>query len=97
MLDSVFRSHGIEVALGATASGWELTLKLVELGFGVAVVNACCRVPRGLVVRLFRELPTVRYVAFTRPRPRAAAVDRLRSLLVKKDAWRERGRAVTGA
>jgi hypothetical protein len=61
ILDAAFRIHDTRVVLGATASGWELTLKLVELGFGIAIVNGCCRVTRGLVARPLRALPTVHY------------------------------------
>jgi DNA-binding transcriptional LysR family regulator len=89
-LDAAFRAHGMEVTLGATATGWELTLKLVELGFGIAIVNGCCRIPRGLLARPVRELPAVRYVAFTRRRPAAGAVGLLQHLLARKDAWRGR-------
>ncbi len=94
MLDAAFGAHGIVVALGATATGWELTSKLVELGFGVAVINACCRVPAGLVTRAIRDLPAVRYAAFTRRRPRAQAAELVRLLVSKGDAWRERARPV---
>jgi DNA-binding transcriptional LysR family regulator len=95
MLDAAFRAHGTEVALGATATGWELTLKLVELGFGIAIVNACCRVTRGLVTRPIRDLPAVRYTAFTRRRPREQVAELVRLLLSKGDAWRERAHSVT--
>jgi hypothetical protein len=88
MLESAFRAGGVGVTVGAIAGGWELTLKLVTLGFGLAVVNSCCRIPQGLVSRPIRELPAVRYVAFTRPRPREDAARLLRSLVEQGDTWR---------
>jgi DNA-binding transcriptional LysR family regulator len=90
MLESAFRAGGVGVTVGAVAGGWELSLKLVALGFGLAVVNGCCRVPRGLVTRPLRELPAVRYVAFARPRPREDAERLLRLLVAEGEAWRER-------
>jgi DNA-binding transcriptional LysR family regulator len=90
MLENALRVAGANVTLGAVAGGWELTLKLVELGFGMAVVNGCCDVPRGLVTRPLRELPSVRYVAFTRPRPRDDAERLLRLLVAEGEAWRGR-------
>jgi DNA-binding transcriptional LysR family regulator len=90
MLDAALRSRKVDVEVGAVARGWELTVKLVELGFGIAVVNGCCRTPRGLVTRSLRDLPAVRYVAFTRGRPREEAEELVRCLVAKGDAWRSR-------
>jgi DNA-binding transcriptional LysR family regulator len=93
MIENALHARGVSVTLGAVAGGWELAMKLVELGFGLAVVNGSCRTPRGLVTRPLRELPTVRYVAFTRPRPRADAERLLRLLVAEGEAWRGRGTA----
>lgn len=90
MIEAAARSAGIRVGLGAVAPGWELAVKLVELGFGIAIVNGCCRVPRGLVKRPVRGLPVVRYVAFTRPRVREDAAELVRVLAAKGEAWRQR-------
>jgi DNA-binding transcriptional LysR family regulator len=62
---------GIDVRIGAIASGWDVVLRLVQLGVGIAVLNGNVPVPRGLLARPLDELPVVRYFAFTRPRPRA--------------------------
>jgi DNA-binding transcriptional LysR family regulator len=51
MLEAAARSASVQFAIGAVARGWELAVKLVELEFGIAIVNGCCRVPRGLVKR----------------------------------------------
>ncbi|MBX3192889.1 MAG: LysR family transcriptional regulator [Labilithrix sp.] len=72
-LDAAFAARGVKVNAGALATGWELVLRLVELGAGVAVVNGSVRVPRELVSKPLRELPRIRYVALTRRRPRADA------------------------
>jgi LysR family transcriptional regulator, low CO2-responsive transcriptional regulator len=92
MLDAALRSRGVAVEIGSVARGWELTIKLVDLGFGIAAINACCYVPRRLVLRPLPELPRVRYAAFTRSRPRIDAQELVRNLVVKGDAWRERSR-----
>jgi hypothetical protein len=70
-LEAAFRKRGIRLDVGATATGWDVTVRLVELGLGVAVVNASVQVPRGLAKIPLRELPRVRYVAMTRRGPRA--------------------------
>ena len=67
------RERGIEPIVGAVGRGWELTVKLVELGFGLGVVNAFCDVPRALVKRPLPELRSVPYHVFTRPDARANA------------------------
>jgi len=90
MVESALQATGVSVKLGAVAAGWELALKLVELGFGTAIVNACCRMPRGLVTRTLSELPPVRFVAFTRKRPSANAVRLVRTLESEGEAWRRR-------
>jgi hypothetical protein len=80
--------EALAVEIGAVARGWELT-KLVELGFGIAILNGCCRIPRRLAARPLRELPPVCYVVFTRPRPRVDAVALVEELVAKGDAWRQ--------
>lgn len=89
-IEALLRTQRAAPVVGAVARGWELAIKLVELGAGVAIVNACCRLPRGLVARPVRELPRVRYVTFTRPKPRADAAELLRALVRHADAWRRR-------
>ena len=74
---------GIGIRIGATASGWDVVLRLVELGVGIAVVNGTVPIPRALVARPLRELPPVRYWAFTRPRPRADVEALVRSLATR--------------
>ena len=90
MLDAALRGAGVPVAIGATASGWELALKLVDLGFGIAVVNGCCRIPKGLVARPVVELPVVRFFAFTRARARGPVAELVRLLVANGEAWRNR-------
>ena len=43
------------------ADGWPLMLKFVQLGLGVAVVNAICDAPKGVTLRPLAELGTVTY------------------------------------
>ncbi len=52
---------GIDWRVGVAAHGWPLTLHFVSLGLGCAVVNSCCRLPNGVVVRPLPGLPKVRY------------------------------------
>ena len=42
-------------------AGWPLTLQLVALGVGVAIVNDFCRPPRGVAMIAFDGLGTRRY------------------------------------
>jgi DNA-binding transcriptional LysR family regulator len=80
----------IEPTVAAIARGWELAIKFAELGVGLAVVNACCTIPRSLVARPLRGLPKIRYAALTRPRPRADAAELVRALVQHGEAWRTR-------
>lgn len=90
-LDAALASRGVSVTVGAIAVGWELTLRLVELGTGLAIVNASVPVPRGLIARPLTELERVRYVAITRRRPREDAATLAATLASHGDAWRVRG------
>jgi DNA-binding transcriptional LysR family regulator len=88
LLEEAFRAKGISPEIGVVARGWGLTLKLVELGLGMAIVNACCRIPRSLVARPLRELGQVSYVALTRKRPRESATALVQSLVRHGETWR---------
>ena len=89
-LDAILHANGVKIRIGAVARGWELTLKLVEIGLGIAIVNGSCAIPKGLVARPVLGLPPVRYVAFTRPRPSDSAKDLVGALVAHREAWRGR-------
>lgn len=88
MIDATLASRGIEWSPGAQASGWELMVRLVELGAGAAIVNGTCRLPRHVVGRPLPELPKVRYFTFTREDARPEAVTLRKTLAEHGDAWR---------
>ena len=67
----------------------------MKLGLGIAVVNGCCAVPRGLVARRLDELPRLRYETLARrrarhPEPLAAL---LGILADTGDAWSQQAGA----
>jgi DNA-binding transcriptional LysR family regulator len=55
-----------DLRVAAEARGWPLTLRFVQLGLGVAVVNGFCALPDGVVARPLPELVPRRYVAVRR-------------------------------
>jgi LysR family transcriptional regulator, low CO2-responsive transcriptional regulator len=57
---------GIDWQVAVEANGWPLMMRFVELGIGLAIVNAFCRPPEGLVTRPIRGLPKQRYHVFRR-------------------------------
>jgi len=59
-------------------SGWELMLHFARLGIGVAIVNSCCTIPRGLVAKSLPELPGIPYYLVQRERAVSPGVDELR-------------------
>ncbi|MFO7561179.1 MAG: LysR family transcriptional regulator [Enhygromyxa sp.] len=70
-----------DVELAVEISGWPLTLQLVALGVGVAIVNDSCRPPRGVTMLRFEGLGTRRYYVL---RDRRRELDgRARALWVK--------------
>src|SRR5262249_7866789 len=90
LLARALLEQGIDWEVAVEANGWELMIRFVELGVGLAVVNACCRLPAGLCARPIAELPRQRYqVLRRRGAPAGGAADRLARVLVETGAaWR---------
>jgi DNA-binding transcriptional LysR family regulator len=90
---------GVSWEPAVEANGWEPMLHFVALGVGLAIVNACCRLPRGLVARPLAELPRRTYSVLRRRDAGAAgATAELRKLLLAHaDAWRSRPRLAAPA
>jgi LysR family transcriptional regulator, low CO2-responsive transcriptional regulator len=92
MLSALLQSAQIPWEIAVEASGWELMLSLVAMRSGVAVVNACCRLPKGLVAIPISELPSVHYACFhLRGADQHAHVARLKKcLLAHSNDWKAR-------
>ena len=92
MLSQMLQSAGVPWEIAVEANGWELMLQLVRLGMGLAVVNACCRVPAGVTTRLLPELPALQYAVFSRREGVTGTALALRqSLLTHAEAWSSTG------
>lgn len=63
----MLQSAGVDWEIAVEANGWDLMLHFVELNMGLAVVNECCRIPRGLIARPLPELPSIPYHVFGIP------------------------------
>lgn len=61
MVAQALQSAGVQWEIAVEATGWELMMHFVKLGMGVAIVNSCCSVPRGLVFKPLKELPQIHY------------------------------------
>jgi DNA-binding transcriptional LysR family regulator len=89
-LERMLAERNVPWTVAVEASGWELAIHFAGLGLGVAVVNACCRLPRGVVGIPFTGLPTIEYRVV---QARGAAVsDRTRTLITDlvhhANAWK---------
>jgi LysR family transcriptional regulator, low CO2-responsive transcriptional regulator len=92
MISQALQGAGVSWTAEVEADGWELMLHFVRLGLGVAIVNACCRLPAGVVARPMPELPSIQYHIFHTRKPlSAAAGDLKKSLLAAADAWKAGG------
>lgn len=82
LLSRLLQSEGVPWTVAVEAGGWELMIRFVQTGIGLAVVNACCRLPRELKGIPLPELPKLHYHLFrlrdALPNP---AADRLAGLL----------------
>jgi DNA-binding transcriptional LysR family regulator len=87
----MLQSERVEWNVAVEATGWELMLEFVRLGLGMAVVNACCRMPRGVVARPMPELPSLEYFVFHLDKPLSKAAAELKQrLLAFGDSWKKR-------
>lgn len=90
MLSQMLQSAQVHCEVAVEASGWEVMLHLVRLGMGLAVVNACCRIPAGVVARPMPELPALQYLIFSQKEGVSGAASALKkNLLASANAWKE--------
>lgn len=77
-----FAAAGLEPHIAAEATGWPVLLRLAEARVGVALVNAICDIPEGLVAVPFPALDAVDYEVLWRSNARGttrALVDVIRA------------------
>jgi LysR family transcriptional regulator, low CO2-responsive transcriptional regulator len=72
-------SAGVRWEVAVEAVGWPLTLHFVQLGAGLAIVNAICRLPAGVVSRPVPALPSTHY--WLLGKPRTPAMEQLAGLI----------------
>jgi hypothetical protein len=48
--------------VGVEANGWELMLHFVKLGLGCAIVNGSVAIPKPLISKPLKELPSTQYL-----------------------------------
>lgn len=83
------QSASVEWQPAVEANGWELMLHFVKLGIGVAIVNACCRIPPGVSVRPLPELPSVQFHLFHAKKPLSKPTAELKAALLRHaDTWK---------
>jgi DNA-binding transcriptional LysR family regulator len=92
MIGQALLSAGVAWEPAVEANGWDLMMRFVELGAGVAIVNSCCRVPEGLRARPLPELPARSYDLLWRPGVALEGAPLLlrRALLETRDEWKKR-------
>jgi LysR family transcriptional regulator, low CO2-responsive transcriptional regulator len=90
MLSQMLQSAQVDWKVAVEASGWEVTLHLARLGMGLAVVNACCRIPAGMVTRPIPELPALQYFIIGRDGRLSGTAQALKqNLLAHASAWKD--------
>lgn len=89
MLSRLLQSESVTWHVAVEVSGWELMLNFVQLGVGLAIVNECCRLPKGVVSRPIPELPSIYYSLFHMDKRLSKPVaDLKQTLLSSCDSWR---------
>ncbi|MCE9584416.1 MAG: LysR family transcriptional regulator [Planctomycetes bacterium] len=67
VLSRLLQSANVTWSIAVEATGWPLALEFVRIGLGLAVVNAFCAIPAGVVSRPITDMPAIQYQIFTRP------------------------------
>lgn len=92
LVSQALQSANVEWKLAVEATGWELMLHFVRLGLGLAIVNACCKIPAGVVVRPLPELPPVQYHLFHARKSLSKSAGELKQALLREaDSWKDGG------
>jgi len=90
MLGAMLQSENVGWEVAVEAQGWDLMLSFVAMGAGTAVVNACCRMPEGVVALPLPDLPSLQYRCFhLRGLAKDSNAGRLRSALIAHaNSWK---------
>lgn len=90
LLGRLLQAESVPWQPSLEADGWELMLRFAQLGFGLTVVNACCRIPKGLVAVPLQGYPPLEYHLFrAADRPPSVHAQRLwNALLAQADHWK---------
>ncbi len=90
LLGRLLQAESVSWQPSLEADGWELMLRFAQLGFGLTVVNACCRIPKGLVAVPLQGYPPLEYHLFrAADRPPSVHAQRLwNALLAQADHWK---------
>lgn len=90
LLGRLLQAESVSCQPSLEADGWELMLRFAQLGFGLTVVNACCRIPKGLVAVPLQGYPPLEYHLFrAADRPPSVHAQRLwNALLAQADHWK---------
>lgn len=90
LLGRLLQAESVPWEPSLEANGWELMLRFAQLGFGLTVVNACCRIPKGLVAIPLHGYPPLEYHVFhAADRPPTSHERRLMgALLAHGDHWK---------
>jgi DNA-binding transcriptional LysR family regulator len=88
-LSGMLLAAGVEWRCAVEASGWDLMLQFVRMGVGVAVVNAYCTLPAGVVGIPLPELPVLNFYACRlRGQCLGSELSFIEALLIEHaDAW----------
>lgn len=84
------RAAGVSWEVAVEANGWDLMMRFVQMGIGLAVVNDYCKPPRGTVAVALPALPAIDlHLIRWQSAPASAEGERLRHLLLSAtEAWR---------
>ena len=91
LIDRLLLDAQVEWNVAAEVTRWELMLRFVQLGMGLAIVNEYCSIPKGLIAKPLPQFPSLQFHLIKRAvASKNDSVNELESILLKyKDDWKD--------
>lgn len=91
MINRLLMDAQVEWTPAAEVTSWELMLRFVQHGMGLAIVNEYCSIPNGLVAKSLSQFPAIQFHLIKRigAARRDSIIELERILLRYKDTWKD--------
>lgn len=91
LINRLLMDAQVEWEASIEVTRWELMLRFVQQGLGLAIVNEYCSIPKGLVAKPLPQFPSLQFQIIQRSgsSDRESVKELIRTLLEYKDSWKD--------